>query len=376
MSKSEARQSLKDKRRIVIKIGSALLAESGNVLSQRIADYCRQIAQLMGEGYEFLIVTSGAVAAGMGRLGLDARPTKVNELQAIAAIGQMKLMQVYEEEISRLDLISSMVLLTHDDFSDRRRYLNARSTLTRLMKLGAVPLINENDTVATDEIKFGDNDTLCALVTNLVDADLQIILTDVDGLMDKDPNIFEDAERVVEASADDQSLELLSSDRTSSLGRGGMLSKVKAARLASRSGADTAIASGRVKNILIRLLEREDLGTYLFSESKSLKSRKRWIADQLKPTGKIVIDSGAAMAISGGGVSLLAVGVVKVSGEFDRGDLVECCDEEGTSIAQGLVNYSSSDIEQLKGFNSENYSSRVKHVYEDELVHCDNLVIV
>ena len=209
MSKSEARQSLKDKRRIVIKIGSALLAESGNVLSQRIADYCRQIAQLMGEGYEFLIVTSGAVAAGMGRLGLDARPTKVNELQAIAAIGQMKLMQVYEEEISRLDLISSMVLLTHDDFSDRRRYLNARSTLTRLMKLGAVPLINENDTVATDEIKFGDNDTLCALVTNLVDADLQIILTDVDGLMDKDPNIFEDAERVVEASADDQSLELL-----------------------------------------------------------------------------------------------------------------------------------------------------------------------
>ncbi len=377
MSKNEPRNSLKNKRRVVIKVGSALLAQSGEgVLRERISEYCRQISQLIDDGYEFLIVTSGAVAAGMGRLGLKNRPTKVNELQAIAAIGQMRLMQAYEEEISELGYISSMILLTHEDFSDRRRYLNARATLTRLLDLRAIPLINENDTVATDEIKFGDNDTLSAFVTNLVEADLQIILTDVDGLMSKDPNIHGDAERVSHASADDQSLELLSSDRTSNLGRGGMLSKVKAARLASRSGADTIIASGKVKDVIIRTLAGEDLGTYLVAENSSLKSRKRWIADQLKPAGKIMIDSGAARAISRGGASLLAVGVVNVSGEFERGDLVECCDDKGATVAQGLVNYSSSDVEKLKGLNSDSYSSRIDHVYENELVHCDNLVLI
>ena len=204
MSKTDPRESIKSKRRIVIKVGSALLAQSGEgVLRERISEYSGQISQLIGDGYEFLIVTSGAVAAGMGRLGLKSRPTKVNELQAIAAIGQMRLMQAYEEEISELGYVSSMILLTHEDFSDRRRYLNARATLTRLLDLGAIPLINENDTVATDEIRFGDNDTLSAFVTNLVEADLQIILTDVDGLMDKDPNVHGDAKRVSQASADD-----------------------------------------------------------------------------------------------------------------------------------------------------------------------------
>ncbi len=377
MSKTDIRDSLKIKRRIVIKIGSALLAQSGEgILRERISEYCRQASQLIDDGYEFLIVTSGAVAAGLGRLGIRNRPTKVNELQAIAAIGQMQLMQAYEEEISERGHISSMILLTHEDFSDRTRYLNARATLTRLLDLKAIPLINENDTVATDEIRFGDNDTLSALVTNLVDADLQIILTDVDGLMSKDPNAYTDAERISQASADDQSLELLSSDRTSDLGRGGMLSKVKAARLASRSGADTIIASGKVRDVLIRILGGEDLGTYLMAENKSLKSRKRWIADQLKPVGKIMIDSGAAKAISRGGASLLAVGVVSVSGEFERGDLVECCDLEGAVFAQGLVNYSSSDIEKLKGLNSDNYLSRIDHVYENELLHCDNLALI
>ena len=377
MSKTNPRESLKSKRRIVIKVGSALLAQSGEgVLRERISEYSHQISQLIDDGYEFLIVTSGAVAAGMGRLGLKNRPTKVNELQAIAAIGQMRLMQAYEEEISELGYVSSMILLTHEDFSDRRRYLNARATLTRLLDLRAIPLINENDTVATDEIRFGDNDTLSAFVTNLVEADLQIILTDVDGLMDKDPNIHSDAQRVSEGSADDQSLELLSSDRTSNLGRGGMLSKVKAARLASRSGADTVIASGKVKDVLIKILAGKDLGTYLVAENKSLRSRKRWIADQLKPAGKIIIDSGAATALSRGGASLLAVGVVNVAGEFDRGDLVECCDDTGAVVAQGLVNYSSNDIRKLKGLNSESYSAHIDHVYENELVHCDNLVLI
>ena len=377
MSKTDPRESIKSKRRIVIKVGSALLAQSGEgVLRERISEYSGQISQLIGDGYEFLIVTSGAVAAGMGRLGLKSRPTKVNELQAIAAIGQMRLMQAYEEEISELGYVSSMILLTHEDFSDRRRYLNARATLTRLLDLGAIPLINENDTVATDEIRFGDNDTLSAFVTNLVEADLQIILTDVDGLMDKDPNIHNDAKRVSQASADDQSLELLSSDRTSDLGRGGMLSKVKAARLASRSGADTVIASGKVKDVLIKILAGQDIGTYLVAENKSLRSRKRWIADQLTPAGKIIIDSGAAKALSKGGASLLAVGVFSVSGEFDRGDLVECCDDTGAVVAQGLVNYSSKDIGKLKGLNSDSYSSHIDHVYENELIHCDNLVLI
>ena len=230
--------------------------------------------------------------------------------------------------------------------------------------------------MATDEIRFGDNDTLSAFVTNLIDADLQIILTDVEGLMDKDPNIHDSAEVILKAPADDKSLEGLSSDRTSALGRGGMLSKVRAARLASRSGADTVIASGKVSGILARIVSGEEIGTHLFVHKKSLRSRKRWIADQLKPAGYVIIDSGASEALSKGGASLLAVGVLGVYGDFERGDLIECRAEDATVIAQGLVNYSSEDISNLKGLNSEKYLDKIEHVYENELVHCDNLVLV
>ena len=377
MSKTEARLALQSKHRLVIKIGSAVLTQSGEGdLRKRIAGFCLEFNALIDQGYQLLVVTSGAVAAGMERLGLKARPKSVTELQAIAAVGQMSLMQAYERELSSLDRVSSMVLLTHDDFSNRKRYLNARATLRRLIDLKVIPVINENDTVATEEIRFGDNDTLSALVTNLVEADLQIILTDVEGLMDKDPNMFSDARKVSEVRADDRSLENLSSTRTSELGRGGMLSKVRSARLASRSGADTVIASGNVPGVLGKILAGDDIGSLLVSQSESLKSRKRWIADQLKPVGKIVIDSGAASVIAGGGSSLLAVGVLEVTGEFDRGDLVECWEKGGGLIAQGLVNYSASDVKRLKGLNSHSYPGNIEYVYEDELIHCDNLVIV
>ena len=377
MSKIDQRGSFKASKRIVVKIGSALLAQSQKgILRDRIAAYCAQICQLVNDGYKVVVVTSGAVAAGMGRLGLQKRPSKINELQAIAAIGQMNLMQAYEEDIGRLDQTSAMILLTHEDFSNRQRYLNARSTLTRLLDLGVIPLINENDTVATDEIRFGDNDTLSAFVTNLIDADLQIILTDVEGLMDKDPNMYDGAEVILKARADDKSLERLSSDRTSTLGRGGMLSKVRAARLASRSGADTVIASGKIAEILVKIVSGEEIGTHLFVDKKSLKSRKRWIADQLKPAGYVIIDSGASEALSKGGASLLAVGVLGVYGNFERGDLIECRTQDATVIAQGLVNYASGDILKLKGVNSEKYLEKIEHVYENELVHCDNLVLV
>lgn len=377
MSKIDQRESFTASKRIVVKIGSALLAHSEEgILRDRIATYCAQICNLVNDGYKVVVVTSGAVAAGMGRLGLQKRPSKINELQAIAAVGQMNLMQAYEEDIGRLGRTSAMILLTHEDFSNRQRYLNARSTLTRLLDLGVIPLINENDTVATDEIRFGDNDTLSAFVTNLIDADLQIILTDVEGLMDKDPNIHDSAEVILKAPADDKSLEGLSSDRTSALGRGGMLSKVRAARLASRSGADTVIASGKIPGILARIVSGEEIGTHLFVHKKSLRSRKRWIADQLKPGGYVIIDSGASEALSKGGASLLAVGVLDVYGNFERGDLIECRTEDATVVAQGLVNYSSGDISNLKGLNSEKYSDKIEHVYENELVHCDNLVLV
>ena len=377
MLKTEPRDSFKESKRIVVKIGSALLAQSQEgILRDRIAAYSAQVCQLVSDGYRIVVVTSGAVAAGMGRLGLQTRPSKINELQAIAAIGQMNLMQAYEEDIGGLDQTSAMILLTHEDFSNRQRYLNARSTLIRLLDLGVIPLINENDTVATDEIRFGDNDTLSAFVTNLIDADLQIILTDVEGLMDKDPNMYDGAEVILKASADDKSLELLSSNRTSTLGRGGMLSKVRAARLASRSGADTVIASGKIAEILLKIVSGEEIGTHLFVDKKSLKSRKRWIADQLKPAGYVTIDTGASEALSKGGASLLAVGVLDVYGNFERGDLIECRTQDATVIAQGLVNYSSGDILKLKGVKSEKYLDKIEHVYESELVHCDNLVLV
>ena len=375
-STSAGRADLAGTKRVVVKVGSALLSDRDAGLAiDKIADYCAQICTLNSAGVEVVLVSSGAVAAGCQKLGWRKRPSAVHELQAAAAVGQMGLAQAYETALSSHATATAMIMLTHDDLADRERYLNARATLGQLLALGVVPVINENDTVATEEIRFGDNDTLAALVTNLLAADLLIILTDVAGLMDADPRLDPSAKRIDTVRAQDESLDLVASAGTGELGRGGMLTKLRASRLAARSGANTVIASGHEPDVLARVLAGEDLGTLLTADLTPMTARKRWIAGQLRAKGDLILDAGASRALREDGVSLLAVGVSAVQGRFQRGEMVRLLDETGYVVAQGLSNYSSDDVAKLIGVRSEDFARKIDYVGEPELVHRDNLVV-
>ena len=366
---------LADAKRLVIKVGSALVTNNGEGLDlNAINEWARQIAQLRQAGREVVLVSSGAIACGMQRLGWRQRPKAVHELQACAAVGQMGLVQVYESAFVRHGLATAQVLLTHEDLADRKRYLNARSTLTTLLALGAVPIINENDTVVTDEIKFGDNDTLGALVANLIEADCLIILTDQQGLYTADPRKDPAATLVSEARAGDPTLETMAGGAGTRIGTGGMITKIIAAKRAASSGTHTAIASGREKDVMIRLARGESVGTLLIAETQTLNARKQWLADHLQLSGKLVLDAGAVKALAEG-KSLLPVGVVEVLGEFERGAAVACISPEGKEVARGLTNYGSSDARRIARRSSTEIEELLGYVDESEIIHRDNLTL-
>ncbi|MDG1582101.1 glutamate 5-kinase [Pseudomonas sp. GOM6] len=364
-------------KRWVVKIGSALLTADGRGLDRAaMAVWVEQMNALRAAGIELVLVSSGAVAAGMSRLGWPVRPSAMHELQAAAAIGQMVLVQAWESSFAEHGSHTAQVLLTHDDLSDRKRYLNARSTLRTLVDLGVVPVINENDTVVTDEIRFGDNDTLAALVANLVEADLLVILTDRDGMFDADPRHNPDAQLIFEARADDPSLDAVAGGTGGALGRGGMQTKLRAARLAARSGAHTVIVGGRIERVLDRLKAGERLGTLLAPERGLLAARKQWLAGHLQTRGTLVLDAGAVKALTLDRKSLLPVGVREVRGGFRRGEMVVCVAPDGREIARGLVNYSALEAQKIAGRSSESIEKLLGYVDEPELVHRDNLILV
>ncbi|MDC9721041.1 MAG: glutamate 5-kinase, partial [Gammaproteobacteria bacterium] len=337
-------------QRWVVKIGSALLTDDGKGLDKlAIAGWVDQLALLRKQGVEIVLVSSGSIAEGMVRLGWASRPKEIHKLQAAAAVGQMGLVQCYEESFSRHGMRTAQILLTHDDLTHRERYLNARGTLRALVSHNVIPVVNENDTVVTDEIRFGDNDTLGALVANLVEADLLIILTDQDGLCDKDPRHHADAKLLTQVQAGDPTLISMASGPAGSLGRGGMLTKVQAAKLAARSGANTIVANGRTADVLQRLRQGETHGTLFVPDQEPLLARKQWLAGHLKAKGELQLDAGAAKVLKQQGKSLLSVGVTQVNGEFTRGDMVLMLDIEGQVIARGLVNYSSSEAQKILG---------------------------
>lgn len=375
----QQRAHLKNSKRWVIKIGSALLTRDGQGLNlDGIAAWVEQMVQLKQQGIEIVLVSSGAVAEGMCRLGWTKRPHALHELQAAAAVGQMGLVQAYESRFSSHGMQTAQILLTHDDLSNRERYLNARSTIRTLLDLGVIPIINENDTVVTDEIRFGDNDTLAALAANLVEAEHMIILTDQQGLFDKNPRVFPDASLVHEANANDRKLDAMVGDADSAgaLGRGGMATKLRAARLAARSGTSTVIAFGREDNVLQKIRQADQLGTLLVAEQAVSTARKQWLAGHLQIRGKLVLDDGAIKVLKESGKSLLAVGVKKVEGQFNRGAMVACLDLQGNEIARGLINYSSDEVDKIKGQATDKIESLLGYIDEDEMIHRDNLVLV
>lgn len=371
------RTHLRRAKRLVIKIGSALLTNDGKGLDvASLGLWVDQIAGLIGEGVEVVIVSSGSVAEGMSRLGWKARPQHLHELQAAAAVGQMGLVQTWEAQFRRHGLHAAQILLTHDDLSDRKRYLNGRSTLRALLDLGVVPIVNENDTVVTDEIRFGDNDTLGALVANLIEADGLIILTDQLGLFDKDPRKHADASLVAESKAGNPGLDVMAGGGAGALGRGGMLTKVRAARLAARSGAFTVIVGGRIEGVITRLRQGDVVGTLLLPEQGRVAARKQWLASHLQTRGKLSLDDGAVKVVCLGGRSLLPVGVREVVGQFRRGEMVSCVDSAGKEVARGLVNYDADEARAIAGRSSDRIAEVLGYVSGDEMIHRDNLVLV
>ena len=373
---------LTDAKCLVIKVGSSLVTNNGEGLDQAaIAAWAGQIAQLVRpvggmEARQVVLVSSGAVAEGMQRLGWKKRPTAVNELQAAAAVGQMGLVQMYESCFSQHGLHTAQVLLTHDDLADRKRYLNARSTLRTLLAMGVIPIINENDTVVTDEIRFGDNDTLASLVANLIEADALVILTDQSGLYSADPRKNPDAKFIQHAIAGDEALEQMAGGAGSNVGTGGMLTKILAAKRAARSGAHTVIASGREANVLVRLASGESVGTHLRTEQAKMLAKKQWMADHLRVSGELHLDAGAVKVLRTDGKSLLPVGVIGVEGSFERGDVVACLDPQGQTVARGLVNYSSAETARILRQPSSEIASILGYVDEAELIHRDNLILL
>ncbi len=364
-------------KRLVVKVGSSLVTNSGAGLDhEAIATWAAQIAGLKAMGREVVLVSSGAIAEGMQRLGWKKRPSAVHELQAAAAVGQMGLVQVYETCFRKHGLHTAQILLTHDDLADRKRYLNARSTLRTLLELNTIPIINENDTVVTEEIRFGDNDTLGALVANLIDADALVILTDQTGLYSADPRKDPAATLIGEARAGDPALEAMAGGAGSDIGRGGMLTKILAAKRAARSGAHTVIAWGREPDVLIRLAQGEAIGTQLIAGEMKTVARKQWLADHLQVGGKLTLDDGAVNALRKEGKSLLPIGVTTISGDFERGEVVTCLDAQGHEIARGLVNYSAQETQQILRRSSTEIESVLGYVDEPELIHRDNLVLL
>jgi len=367
---------LRNARRIVVKVGSSLVTNEGRGLdADAIGLWCEQLAALVKDGREVIMVSSGAIAEGMKRLGWSTRPKAIHELQAAAAVGQMGLVQVYETKLRENGIGSAQVLLTHADLADRERYLNARSTLLALLQLGVVPVINENDTVVNDEIKFGDNDTLGALVANLVEADALVILTDQRGLYTADPRKDSGAQFVQEAKAGDPALEAMAGGAGSSIGKGGMITKILAAKRAAGSGASTVIAWGREPQALVRLTQGEAIGTLLVAQTQKNQARKQWMADHLQMRGSVTVDAGAAGKVSDEGKSLLPIGMTAVQGEFSRGDVIAILDTHGVEIARGLANYSSAEARLICRKASSEFEKLLGYTGEPEMVHRTNLVL-
>ena len=371
------RARLNQTKRWVVKVGSALLTADGAGLDEKLVNsLVDQIGKLRELGVEVVMVSSGAVAEGMKRLGWSERPRELHELQAAAAVGQMGLVQAYESKFQKYGLHTAQILLTHDDLASRQRYLNARGTIRALLEHKVVPIVNENDTVVTDEIRFGDNDTLAAMVANLVEADVLVILTDQQGLFDKDPRKNSDAKLISKANAGDEELEKMASGGGGKLGRGGMLTKVKAAAKAANSGAITAIAYGREEGALLQLFNGDEIGSVLIPRDEPLAARKQWLANHLKVCGSLTIDSGAVEVLQNSGKSLLPVGVIGVRGRFSRGDVVACVDENGVEVARGLVNYPADEATKITNTPSDKIESILGYLAEEEIIHRDNMVLI
>jgi glutamate 5-kinase len=376
LSTADAIRVVANARRIVVKVGSSLVTDEGRGLDRTaIHRWGAEIAALRAAGKQVVVVSSGAVAEGMKRLGWTRRPSEMHELQAAAAVGQMGLAQVYESCFSEHGLQTAQVLLTHEDLADRRRYLNARSTLRTLLELAVVPIINENDTVVTDEIKFGDNDTLGALVTNLIDADVLVILTDQQGLYTADPRKDPTATLLPAVRAGDPRLEAIAGGTGSSIAKGGMITKVRAAQRAARGGASTVVASGRLDGVLKRLAAGESIGTQFVADIPRLAARKQWMADHLQLRGSVTVDDGAARALRAEGRSLLPIGVVEVQGDYERGEVIAIRNHQGEELGRGLSNYSSSDTRRIMRRASSEIEAILGYIEEPELIHRDDLVL-
>jgi glutamate 5-kinase len=372
-----SRSNFSTAKRVVVKIGSSLLTDGGRGLNRHaISHWVKQMASLRQQKVDVVLVSSGSVAEGMSRLKLKSRPKTLHELQAAASVGQMGLVRLFEDEFQTHGILTAQVLLTHDDLSDRQRYLNARSTLLTLLDFGAIPVINENDAVATEEIRFGDNDTLAALVANLVEADLLILLTDQTGLFDANPSLNPAANLISSISVNDQKLDEVAGGSISGLGRGGMVTKIRAARLAARSGAATVIVSGKPQDVITSVFHGDEQGTYLIPNIAPLAARKQWLAGQLQLKGSVTLDDGAVKILQSAGKSLLAVGVKAIQGSFRRGDLVSCLDCNGHEIARGLINYGFEDASKIIGKSSHEFEALLGYADDDELIHRDNLVLI
>ncbi len=371
------KKTLEKARRIVVKVGSSILASPEKGLHQEVFSHlAKEISELKRQGYEIVLVSSGAIAAGMEKLGYKTRPQSITQKQATAAVGQSRLMNVYEQYFSRTQQMVAQILLTHDDLSHRRRFLNARNTLMTLLELGIIPIINENDTVVVDEIKVGDNDNLSALVTNLIGADLLIILTNIEGLCDADPRLNPKARCIPLVEDIDMDMGENIGDTEGEWNVGGMVSKIQAAQKASHFGIPTVIACGTRREVLHQILKGKDIGTLILPKSEALSSRKHWIAFNLKPQGDVIVDEGAKKAIVQRGKSLLPSGVVKVKGTFDRGDLISCLGPQGREFARGLVNYSAPELEKIRGLRSDKIEQVLGYKYSDEVIHRDDLVVL
>jgi glutamate 5-kinase len=378
MSNKDIRRKVLGKaRRIVVKVGSSILASVDKGLHYEVfSRLTKEISDLKRQGCEIILVSSGAIAAGMEKLGYKTRPQAITQKQATAAVGQTRLMNIYEDYFSRYQQMVAQVLLTHDDLSHRRRFLNARNTLLTLLELGIIPIINENDTVAVDEIKFGDNDNLSALITNLIGADLLVILTDIDGLCDSDPRVNPNARCIFLVEDIDGDIEGIVGETKNEMSVGGMISKIQAARKASRFGIPTVVARGTKDGILHQILKGKEIGTLILPKGEALSSRKHWIAFNPKPKGDLIVDEGAKKAVVQKGKSLLPSGVVRIKGSFDRGDLVTCVGPRGKEFARGLVNYSASELEKIKGLRSNEIEITLGYKYSDEVIHRDDLVVL
>ena len=363
-------------KKIIIKLGSSIITNDGKGIDEAFLSNFAADISLLAKKMQVVIVSSGAIAAGLKKLGISRRPSELSELQAAAAVGQMDLIRSFEKEFSKVSMICAQVLLTHDDLSDRKRYLNARSTLNNLLEKNVIPIINENDTVSNEEIKFGDNDNLAALTANLLEADYLILLTDQDGLYSDDPRKNSNVTLLSHISVNDKILDEVAKATTSSVGRGGMYTKILAARRASLSGTHTIIANGKNRKVILNLLNDSVSGTFIQSEERQLDARKKWLAGQLKSKGTLIIDDGATNAIVNSGKSLLSVGITDVKGKFDRGDLVQCISTSGQEVAKGLINYSSSEVGKVLGQPSDKMEALLGYVNESSVIHRNNLVVL